>query len=47
MAYISSVNKKIDYSVSECCKIAQTDYKNCHNKVAAMLHWLWNVEEHQ
>lgn len=29
----------IDHLVSACSKIAQTDYKERHNKVASMLHW--------
>ena len=29
----------IDYLVSSCSKIAQTDYKERHNKFAAMLRW--------
>ena len=29
----------VDHLVSSCSKIAQTDYKERHNKVAAMLHW--------
>ena len=29
----------IDHLVSSCSKIAQTDYKERHNKVASMLHW--------
>ena len=29
----------IDYLVSSCSKIAQTDYKERHDKVALMLHW--------
>ena len=29
----------IDLLVSSCSKIAQTDYKQWHNKVASMLHW--------
>ena len=28
----------IDHLVSHCSKIAQTDYKERHNKVASMLH---------
>ena len=28
----------IDYLVSSCSKIAQTDYKERHNKVASILH---------
>ena len=28
-----------DHLVSACSKIAQTDYKERHNKVASMLHW--------
>ena len=29
----------VDHLVSSCSKIAQTDYKERHNKVASMLHW--------
>ena len=29
----------IDHLVSSCSKIAQTDHKERHNKVASMLHW--------
>ena len=29
----------IDHLVSSCNKIAQTDYKERHDKVASMLHW--------
>ena len=29
----------IDHLVSSCSKIAQTDYKERHNKIASMLHW--------
>ena len=29
----------IDHLVSACSKIAQTDYRDRHNKVASMLHW--------
>ena len=29
----------IDHLVSSCSKIAHTDYKECHDKVASMLHW--------
>ena len=29
----------VDHLVSACSKIAQTDYKERHNKVASMLHW--------
>ena len=29
----------IDHLVSSCSKIAQTDYKERHDKVASMLHW--------
>ena len=29
----------IDHLVSICSKIAQTDYKEWHNKVASRLHW--------
>ena len=29
----------VDHLVSTCSKIAQTDYKERHNKVASMLHW--------
>ena len=29
----------VDHLVSSCSKIAQTDYKNRHDKVAANLHW--------
>ena len=29
----------VDHLVSACSKIAQTDYKDRHNKVASMLHW--------
>ena len=29
----------IDHLVSSCSKIAQTDYKEQHDKVASMLHW--------
>ena len=29
----------VDHLVSSCSKIAQTDYKERHNKVAQMLHW--------
>ena len=29
----------IDHLVSSCKKIAQTDYKERHDKVASMLHW--------
>ena len=29
----------VDHLVSSCSKIAQTDYKERHNKVATMLHW--------
>ena len=32
-------NKTIDHLISLCSKIAQTDYKERHNKVASMLHW--------
>ena len=29
----------INHLASACSKIAQTDYKERHNKVASMLHW--------
>lgn len=29
----------VDHLISACSKIAQTDYKDRHNKVAAMIHW--------
>ena len=29
----------IDHLVSSCSKIAKTDYKERHDKVASMLHW--------
>jgi hypothetical protein len=29
----------VDHLISACSKIAQTDYKERHNKVASMLHW--------
>ena len=29
----------IDYLVNSCSKIAQTNYKKRHDKVASMLHW--------
>ena len=29
----------IDHLVSSCSKIAQTDYKERHDKVASILHW--------
>ena len=29
----------IDHLINVCSKIAQTDYKERHNKVASMLHW--------
>ena len=29
----------IDHLVSSCSKIAQTDYKERHDKVVSMLHW--------
>ena len=32
-------NETIDHLISSCSKIAQTDYKERHNKVASMLHW--------
>lgn len=32
-------DEKTDRIVSGCSKIAQSDYKNCHNEVAAVLHW--------
>ena len=31
--------ESVDHLVSTCSKIAQTDYKERHNKVATMLHW--------
>ena len=31
--------ESVDHLVSSCSKIAQTDYKERHNKVATMLHW--------
>ena len=31
--------ESVDHLVSACCKIALTDYKKRHNKVAYMLHW--------
>ena len=31
--------ESVDHLVSACSKIAQTDYKERHNKVATMLHW--------
>ena len=31
--------ESIDHLVRSCSKIAQTDYKERHNKVASMLHW--------
>ena len=32
-------DEAVDPLVSSCSKIAQTDYKERHNKVALMLHW--------
>ena len=32
-------DETIDYLISSCCKIAQTNYKERLNKVASMLHW--------
>ena len=32
-------DETVDHLVSACSKIAQTDYKERHNKVATMLHW--------
>ena len=32
-------DETIDHLISSCSKIAQTDYKERHNKVASMLHW--------
>ena len=32
-------DETIDHLVSSCSKIAQTDFKVRHNKVASMLHW--------
>ena len=32
-------DETVDHLVSCCSKIAQTDYKERHNKVATMLHW--------
>ena len=32
-------DETIDYLISSCSKIAKTDYKERHNKVASMLHW--------
>lgn len=32
-------DETVDHLVSACSKIAQTDYKERHNKVASMLHW--------
>ena len=31
-------DETIDHLISSCSKITQTDYKECHNKVASMLH---------
>lgn len=31
--------KEVEHLISGCGKIAQTDYKKHHNKVAAMLYW--------
>ena len=37
---LCKVNEEtIDHLVSSCSKIAQTDYKERHDKVASMLHW--------
>ena len=32
-------NETTDHLISSCSKIAQTDYKERHNKVVLMLHW--------
>ena len=32
-------DETIDHLISSCSKIAQTDYKERHNKVTSMLHW--------
>ena len=32
-------DETIDHLISLCSKIAQTYFKECHNKVASMLHW--------
>ena len=32
-------DETIDHLISSCSKIAHTDYKERHNKVASMLHW--------
>ena len=32
-------DETVDHLINSCSKIAQTDYKERHNKVASMLHW--------
>ena len=39
MPIVKDKRTTIDHLVSSCSKIAQTDYKERHNKVAPMLHW--------
>ena len=40
MGRLCGVNEEtVDHLVSSCCKIAQTDYKGRHDRIAANLYW--------
>ena len=39
MPIMQKKDETIDHLISSCGKIAQTDYKERHNKIASMLHW--------